>query len=538
MRFAFLLAVFAITAAASAADRSFQVLLSPGVTPCTVHVNGLTAVPPNVNATLCMFDWDFGDPHAPFNTLRGFNAAHCYSHAGSYTIQLTFTDPAGQKRTTSANIVIGRDTRHMIFVAPDGSDMSPGRSPDAPARSLVTVCKKAGDDCEVLLRANCTYPLQGTLLLQGRDILITRYGDGPDPVLVKTKGGPILATQNKSDGIVIEHLKFTTPNGVQADGQAPKVGTDAIIARGRNITVRDCTFDNVDMAVNGNSSPTGLLVQNCDAPTATSLRSYLVWGQGSDQVYLNNRVANSTREHCIRTSGVSRQLVAFNTLANLDRRPGDKFDTSKGCIEIHQGEYAWIANNTVTDGDIRVGPYGGKGELLTSATDWCVIENNVVNEAPILVQVGAHHVRVRNNLIHADNKQAILIAGPDTFGRISGDLTLTNNTAVNHESNGAFLRIWGKVDGITLSKNLYVAPHLRPGPNGTFIISSQQSDLGDFTDISNNVWPELSGSATAFHFGSTGNRNSKQWATTQPVKGDRFQNVRYVDPTSQPTTQP
>ena len=88
---------------------------------------------------------------------------------------------------------------------------------------------------------------------------------------------------------MIEHLKFTTPNGVQADGQAPKVGTDAVVARGRNITVRDCTFDNVDIAVNANGSPTGLLVQNCVAPTVTSLRAYLVWGQGTDHVYLNNR---------------------------------------------------------------------------------------------------------------------------------------------------------------------------------------------------------------------------------------------------------
>ena len=105
-----------------------------------------------------------------------------------------------------------------------------------------------------------------------------------------------------------------------------------------------------------------------------------------------------------------------------------------------------------------------------------MVENNVVNDAPIFVQGGAHHVRVRNNLIHADNKQAILVAGPDVFGRIVSDLTITGNTAVDHESNGAFLRIWGKVNGITLTNNLYVAPKLRPGSNGTFVIGSQQSD--------------------------------------------------------------
>ena len=79
----------------------------------------------------------------------------------------------------------------MIFVSPDGSDMSPGRSPDAPARSLANVLKKASDDTENFAAgANCSYMLQSTLLLQGRNILVTRYGDGPDPVLVKNQGRP------------------------------------------------------------------------------------------------------------------------------------------------------------------------------------------------------------------------------------------------------------------------------------------------------------------------------------------------------------
>ena len=96
-RFCFLFVLLAFAAAVSAAEPSVQVLLSPGVAPCTVHVNGVPVVPPNVDPTACTFDWDFGDPRAPFDTLRGFNAAHCFNHAGSYTIRLTFTGPTGRE---------------------------------------------------------------------------------------------------------------------------------------------------------------------------------------------------------------------------------------------------------------------------------------------------------------------------------------------------------------------------------------------------------------------------------------------------------
>lgn len=535
MRWIALIILSLSAAVASAAVPSFKIMLSPGVAPCTIHVNGLTALGPKVDPTRCQFAWDFGDPTARFDTLPGFNAAHCYDHAGKYTISLRLTDPAGHVRNMSTTVVVDADTRQTIYVAPNGIDTNTGLAPQQPLHSLVAAFKKLTNNSEILIHAGASYTINQTLDLTHTNVLVSRYGNGSDPVLIKTLRGPIISSASNGNGDIIQHLKFTTPHGIQSNGQAPKVGVQAIMARGRNFTVRDCEFDNVDEAVNSNGKPAGLLVQDCRAPSPTGLRAYLVWGQGSDHVYIGNEDANSTREHCIRTAGVIRQLVAYNTFANLDRRPGDPGDYSKGCIEIHRGSYAWVANNTVTDGDIRTGPLGGSKEPPSSATDWCVVENNCVNESQISIVVGSHHIRVRNNVIHADNRIAIVVGGPDKYGRISGDITFTGNTAVNHGHIGGFLNVWGKVNGISLTSNLYIAPRLSPGKKGATFFSTTQNNLSDFTQITGNIWPALPKGTHPFRISSRGYIPFTQWLATPPVKGDRCENVKWTDPTSQPT---
>ena len=472
----------------------FGLLLSPGVAPCVVHVNGLR-FPLAVGTPLtARYDWDFGDSGSKYNTLTGFNAAHFYQQPGNYTITLTVTDQAGTARSASAHIVISPDRRHTIFVSPGGSDLNVGTSQDAPLHSLGKAFKILPDSCEILLKAGNSYDANDVLKIAHSDVLIGRYDEGPDPVvmLLKQSGEKpphgFIAIDNRCNGVTFQHLTFDSPYAAAENAEAPKIGVEAIIARGRNISVRDCTFLNVDNAVNANGSPIGLLVEGCKAPLKTGLRAYFVWTQGSDFVCLGNSAANSTREHIVRLSGVDRALIADNDFTNLDRRPADKYDTSKGTIEMHHGSYAYIAHNTVAGGTIRVGPLG-LHEDPSTATDWAVIDGNQVSGTYIVAYPGAHHVMIRNNIIRNDTQQSIQLLAPDAQGRTNSDIHILDNTGIDNGETGAFLKVWGHVEGIEMTNNLFVATHLKVGANGASAVNIAQADLSSFTAISHNVWP-------------------------------------------------
>src|SRR5690606_33998326 len=109
----------------------------------------------------------------------------------------------------------------------------------------------------------------------------------------------------KSSNITIQGLRFDSKFAA-VNGVANKIVSSGIEARGVNLTIRDNEFVNLGNAINTNTSPRGVMVQDNIAPLATGLRDYFVWGQGQDHVYVGNTVANSTREHIVRVSGIER----------------------------------------------------------------------------------------------------------------------------------------------------------------------------------------------------------------------------------------
>jgi PKD repeat protein len=506
--------------------KSINVLLSPGIAPCVLHVNALRFPLGHGTPLSARYTWDFGDPAGRYNQLPGFNAAHVYNVPGKFTVTLWVTDETGQTDAATATVDILPDRRHVLFVAPDGADGNIGTNPESPLHSLgkALTLKNLPDDTEILLKAGGTYFADTTLKINKSDMHIGKYEDGPDPILLlsKQEGAKpphgFISIDNRCNGVTIEHITFDSPYGVLDTQEAPKIGIDAIVARGRNITIRDCTFLNVDSAINANGSPDGLLVENCKAPKKTGLRAYFCWVQGNDFVCLGNSAANSTREHIVRLSGVSRALIAANDFTNLDRRPADKYDYSKGTIEMHNGSYAWIAHNTVTDGTIRVGPLGINGEPPTTATDWSVIESNTLNHTSVLAYPGSHHVMIRNNIFHGDNTKSIELQAPDEDGRFNSDIHILNNTAINNGGGGIFLKVWGHTNGIELKNNLFVAPNLKPGVNGTAIVNLVEGDLSSFSAIGHNLWPELAPGSACIMQGQP--VTFAQWTAMPKVAGD------------------
>ncbi len=426
--------------------------------------------------------WNFGDSSSKYNQLPGFNASHIYNTAGTYTITLTVTNNLGLTSSISTQLTITADTRKVIYVdSVNGKDTNSGASASLAVQTTAEADKLMGNNTEILFDRGETFNMTATFLTPYTNVLVGAYGSGANPVLNwnSSSNGDVMVSNSAglSDGITFENLTFQTLNGTTPGSANLPM---AIVARSTDIAVLNCTFDDVMYDVNANGEPLGLTIQGCTSPLTNGTYGYFLWGQGSDLVALGNTDVNSLHEHILRTSDASEVLAYGNNFTNND---------GKGGIEIHQGDYAWIADNTVTNSDIRVGPLGLWNEPATSNNTDDVIEANVVNNNCIAVDPGSHSVSIRNNVILRNSAMMININSTDSAGRIDQDIEIVNNTGIDTGTTGNFLKVQSHTDGIILDNNLMVAPSLQPGSNNTAPVFVNEANLSSFTQITGNIWP-------------------------------------------------
>jgi len=492
------------------------------------------------------YEWNFGDSSGKYNALVGFNAAHVYDTPGAYTLTLKITNEAGKVSMATRQITVAADARRTIYVdAQSGNDNNSGLSPDQPIQSVARANSMLADNTKILFKRGETFATGSSLYLTYNNVSVDAYGFGANPEILWTggmwPGVTMIGTSTwSSSNVMVQNITFDAIP--QWDGSVPQ----AIVAGGTNITVRGCTFLNVDDVVNANANPTGLLVQDNTEPTDNGLREYFVWLQGTDSTIIGNTCANSTRQHVIRASqGFSRTLIAYNNFDNKDRTAlGDPGDNAKATINLQTGSYAYVASNHFADGPIGVGPLGGTDGMSlpnyqSLRTSWVVFEKNTIDSTSLNVTNGAEHIMVRNNVVHFDNNIEIKIDGYDSsLGRAVSDLTILNNTGINNGSQGKFLELFAGGDSqIKLDNNLYLAQTLVPGPYGTAAIYSNDSTMASFSEIKNNVWPMpnfIDGWANGGinwvatnSVGTNGYETPSLWNSWwSMVSGDSFQNVQ------------
>jgi hypothetical protein len=366
--------------------------------------------------------------------------------------------------------------------------------------------------------------MTSTFLTPFSNVLIGAYGSGANPIMnwdLESSNVIFSNSAGSSIGVTFEDLTIDTEN--HADPGASWL-PQAIVPRGTNIDINNIQFLDADYDINANSAPVGLMVTNCTSPLSNGLYAYFLWDQAVDSVVLGNTVVNSIHEHIIRTSAASGILIADNTFTNND---------GKGCIEVHEGSYAWVQGNTVTNGDIRVGPLGLWGEPVTEITQYAVIQGNTVNNVSINVDPGSDDISIRNNVILRNEGMMIDVASTDSIGHTSGDIQILNNTGISDGTNGNFLKVEDHTLGIILANNLMIAPNLVVGENGSAPVYTYENNLSSFTFIGGNVWPspDILGFAdgginfAGVTFTSAGYFTPAAWNAQSVVANDIFSNV-------------
>jgi hypothetical protein len=506
-----------------------------GAGPHAVFVQGVDSALGAGNYLTADYQWDFGDPSGSYNKLTGFNASHIYDNPGTYTITLTVTNQLGKTSSVSTQVKVTQDTRRDVYVDNSGNDSNNGLTPQTAVKTVDRSIQLLGSGVRLLFHTGQTFNVDQSISLPYHDVLVGSYGGGSaQPVLnrVTGDGTSIIGMYDNSSQIVIQDLTMNSPYPA-VGAIADKMAADGIFPAGTNVAIRRITFLNLDVGVDCDRNPTGTLVQDCTAPLATGLRGVFIWGQGTDQVYLGNTVANSTREHDIRTVGTVRQLIAYNNLTNLDRRPqGDAADYNKGTIDLHRSSFDYVYGNYLYDGELRTGPYGGDGEPDNTGTDWTVIEQNHVYNYSMQILPGTHHLMVRNNVFTVTNDSDITI-DPVGGGMVSDDINIVNNTGITNGTTGHFLYLdaTGMPDRqIAVENNLWIAPNAVGGESSAIDVAD--NNLRAFDTIANNVW-QLPASADSWAGGGLmyvypqwgyqqGWITAAKWATESNVSHDTF----------------
>jgi hypothetical protein len=437
-----------------------------------------------------LYKWDFGDSGSEYNTLNGFNAAHYYDSPGPYTIKLTVTNQAGKTNQKSITVTVASASRKQIYVSSTGSDSNSGSS-SSPIKSFSKAASlaKYSSNVEVLFRRGDTFDVGAGMDVEGSNVVIGAYGTGNKPVIrwtASASGYPSIISA-KGNEIAIQDLTFTSTT---ADPLA-------IRPSGNNITIRNNQFLRLAYAINANGKPDGMLVQGNTAPDASGLESYFVWGEGTDHAYINNTVANSREEHVIRVVGADRVLVWDNNLTNTTGVvSGDS--TPKGALTLHKGSYYWVAQNNLNKGPVAIGPLGNGDGLNDTAARfrYGVFDGNIF-DTKLAIDHGAERIMFRNNVIKSGDTAILLEGYNSTYGRTTVDVAIVNNTVINNNDGGRFIRVEKGASGVTLANNLYVAPNLYTGPGETASVYVVDSGLASFKFIDNNVWANASSSTWA-----------------------------------------
>lgn len=395
-----------------------------------IHVNAMNT--PGVNH-LSDIRWDFGDPKGRFNTLPGFNAAHVYEQPGEYTITLT-VDGVESKRTVTITVA---DVNFIARLEDAKSD----------CRNVLTV--------PVIERSSTYWPKIKNATIEGM------AGGGTTIVYTgRQPNASVISLPDECDDLLLRRLTF---DSAIDQGATRAVG---VYQQKASLAVIDCIALRLESFVKSESkSASGLLIQGCSAPLADGVSGYFAWVSCNDAVIVGNTVANVTREHVVRMGYYDRVLIASNEFSNLDRRPGDPGDLSKGCIVAQRGSHVWISGNRCHFGGIGVGPLGGRDGLSDAAgsVQWAVIEQNSVDGGNcIQVLNGSAHVVVRDNVVDrgAADLSGIEVDGFDaTYQRTVEDLTVTGNRQIR--AGGTAPAVWFKTPGqvgVNNNDNLIVAP--------------------------------------------------------------------------------
>lgn len=468
------------------------------------------------------YAWNFaagtGQAQGKYPQLNGWNGAHAYDQAGTYTVTLTRTDQAGNVSSYQASVILSADTRRVVYVASngDGGSSSNGGTTSSPVNiARANAILATTENVKIVLKRGDTFYGNTTLLtLKKKNQMITSsasWGTGALPRVgfndVGTAGRCPIKVESTALNAVIEQIDF----GVNYTGGTKKNDFAIRIVGEVNALIRDCTISSFGSFV----EPTDgnifrwVLIQDNKTTGNKSLHNSLCYVRGDDVVILGNYIHNSRAEHPIRWASSCRTLTAFNHLRNLQYNanygsPWSDLDTSdivKTAANVQQGYHHYLWRNTLEcslavneiAGTVQIGPLNEKTGHVAEYVQYICLDRNTIVNASVDIQPGCSYVMCRNNICSkhdgycfeidqkgqspsdtypenpdgtvGDGKITVGDSGVDADGnyyqdRVARYIYIYNNTCINNGKSGQPLRIKDFTRALNVQNNIFIAASL------------------------------------------------------------------------------
>jgi PKD repeat protein len=233
----------------------------------------------------CVFSWNFGDG-TTLSKTGDATASHTYSTAGSYTVTLTVTPPAG---ATDAPAVVVRDgfiavIPQTCYVSPMGAARFPYASWADAAQNLPEALEAGSDS---VLVTNGTYSFNGVTI--GRAVRVASV-NGPTVTILKGSNGYNLMSLAHADAWL---EGFTLRDASISDFNESSGGSGLRITAGTatNCIVRDCqkySYGCCYVADPGRLFDSSIINNSCGANSSQGCALVVVGGYVSGCIVTNN----------------------------------------------------------------------------------------------------------------------------------------------------------------------------------------------------------------------------------------------------------
>jgi len=458
------------------------------------------------------YAWNFGDSGSAYNTLPGFNAAHVYDNPGTYYINLSVTDESGSSApATPLQITVNAKPTTTIHVAPNGTGT--GNSANSPTNLADAQSRLTSN--MVLLFAGGDYQItSGFGIGAVHDVTLDAEPNTGTPIFdfqtstAQSFSGIISLNSASANHVMIQNLKLSYDEGT-ANTTRKCYG---VYVRGKDITVRNCQFSDLDRAfeVMASDVTSGTLLQG---NTSNVVQNYFAFFErsgnsdpthnvdilGSDAVLLGNTADDSIGNHNTRAF-CSRMLLYGNNFRNVETTSGSSgVDT----LRVNDGSYIYWANNRLQGGRAMIGGFNADGYTGQRTINYVVVENNRHIQDPVDVQNGPQarwivdqfqgsdpnpgpidvgHIMFRNNYIESFTQPCI------SLSNALHDVQVLNNTGRDNSSSGSFFSGGGSVTNLTRKNNLYYTPDTTPAG----LTADDRSSTGspDLSDTDSDGFPD------------------------------------------------
>lgn len=411
------------------------------------------------------FTWNFGDPTASHNSLNGWNGAHVFEDAGTYTVTRTAAGVAERRK-----VVVAPFAGKTLYVSAAGDNSNDGLSEGA---AIATVSKAiellnaeiAADpavNLRILFRRGdgWTVPAGFVLPRAARPtcLLFGAYGEGYRPMFVVSTGKRFVESLYPIPNVYVFDLDISGGSGA-----GKFLGGD------NHLLMRCCVADTSNPwfeTYNTVPRTNVWLVDNeiYDAYNPTYI--------GSRQlVMLGNDMQRAEQEHVTRVWIADKGIISYNTMKDASIVSGRgnhalKLHSSAAAAVWGHTKKVWLEDNTFRGSawPVAIAPVDRTDGGLTEVLEDIMFCNNVIDPDPMTyagskatsqsLSIYAHRVTTRGNTYNPGITSAAKsdIAGITLF---EADPVVVQAVAAHGFVTGSRVRFWNVGGTTELNGNIY-----------------------------------------------------------------------------------